>query len=425
MPELYDVLVIGGGPAGMAAATVAAEAGKRTALIESRGRLGGQIWRGLSEDEPKNHYGRVAIDWLARFRKSGADLVSHAAIFAAPSPGTLWAELAPPSTAPRTLELEYKRLVLATGARELFLPFPGWTLPNVVGPGGLEAMAKEGWPVAGKRVVVAGSGPLVLAAADGLKRHGAKIVAVAEQAPLRKLMPFALELLLHPSKLLQGAAIRTRLGVAPYHTGCWPTRAHGTERLQSVTLTNRRRSWNIECDYLACAFGLVPNIELPQMLGCTIAEGFVKVDDQQRTSLPNVYAAGELTGIGGSDAALVEGQIAGLAAAQHGVKVGHMLLNQRTSWKRFASVLQQTFSPREELKNLAEPDTIICRCEDVCHSQLVQAQSWRNAKLRTRCGMGPCQGRICGAATSFLYGWTNDSIRPPQIAVSVGSLAGP
>jgi len=337
----------------------------------------------------------------------------------------LWAECATPLAPTNTLELKYKQLVLATGARELFLPFPGWTLPGVVGPGGLESMAEEGWPVAGKRVVVAGSGPLILAAADGLKQHGARIMAVAEQAPLSQIASFSIELLRHPSKLVQGVGIRCRLFGTPYYTGCWTTRADGSDRLERVTLTNGRRTWQVECDYLACAFGLVPNIELPQMLGCKIVDGFVSIDAQQRTSQRNVYAAGEITGIGGSDAALVEGQLAGLAAAGcfgEGIK---KFATKQAAWQRFAGRLQKSFRLRDELKHLAESDTIVCRCEDVRRGQLDGMTSWRAAKLQTRCGMGPCQGRICGAATAVIYGWLNDSIRPPQLAVGVGALEGP
>lgn len=410
--DQFEIVVVGGGPAGLAAASVAAEAGRRVAVLDNSPWLGGQIWRG----EQAKPFVPQAQEWLGRLRRSGAQVISQATVFDSPELGVVLAE-----TPERMVKISFQKLILATGARELFLPFPGWTLPGVVGPGGLQAMVKAGWPVAGQRVVVAGSGPLLLAVADGLRRYGARIPLIAEQAPLSRVVTFGAGLWRHPGKLVQAVTIKTRLLGVPYRTGVWPMRAEGRDHVERVTLTDGNRSWTVECDTLACGWNLVPNTELARLLGCALDEGFVHVDEFQRTNVPQVYCAGEPIGIAGADAALVQGQIAGLAAAGAG-DAARALFTERSRWQRFGDALAHAFALRPELRQLAAPDTLVCRCEDVSRSQLEACADVREAKLHTRCGMGPCQGRICGAATQFLFGWSNDSVRPPVFPVNLASL---
>jgi NADPH-dependent 2,4-dienoyl-CoA reductase/sulfur reductase-like enzyme len=198
-------------------------------------------------------------------------------------------------------------------------------------------------------------------------------------------------------------------------------KAEGTARVENVTLTNRARSWTEDCDYFACGFHLVPNVELPCLLGCAMANGFVRVNEFQLTSVPDVFCAGEPTGIGGADCALVEGQVAGLAAAQAWDRA-RTFFGQRAAWQRFQASLHQAFALRPELRQLAAPDTFVCRCEDVRLADLTGCDSLRSARLHTRCGMGSCQGRTCGPAVQFLFGWEEDSVRPPLFPVRLASL---
>src|SRR5262249_17860556 len=149
-------------------------------------------------------------------------------------------------------EVHWRQLILATGARELFLPFPGWTLPGVIGPGGLQALVKHGWPIRDQRVVFAGTGPLLLAVADGIKKYGARIVSINEQAPWSKLTRFSVSLLWYPSKIFQGAQMKRRLFGVPHRCGAWPIRAEGDGQVCRVTLTNGERTWTEDCDVLAC-----------------------------------------------------------------------------------------------------------------------------------------------------------------------------
>ncbi|MFZ0730835.1 MAG: FAD/NAD(P)-binding oxidoreductase [Candidatus Sulfotelmatobacter sp.] len=409
-----EVLIVGGGPAGIAAAARAAESGARVGIIDDNAALGGQIWRGVYSREDDSQAAR----WRERFAKSGGIALTGLRVFHQPEPGLLLAE-----SIDDLHELRYEKLILATGARERFLPFPGWTLPNVMGAGGLQAMVKSGLPIRGKRVMVAGTGPLLLAVAANLRKHGTEIVMICEQTSWARLARFGASLAMFPEKIGQALRLRKELSGVPFYASCWPVAASGQRLLQSVTIWRNGRTETVACDYLACGFHLVPNVELPSLLGCKISDGFVQVDDTQQTSVEGTYCAGEPTGIGGVELALVEGQIAGLAATGQTSEASKLSV-EREKRRRFARSLERAFRLRPELKKLASDETIVCRCEDIRHSRLAGHGSWREAKLHTRCGMGPCQGRICGPATEFLFGWKTDSVRPPTFPVRVESLAG-
>ena len=408
----FDVLVVGGGPAGIAAACAAAEASARVAIADDNPGLGGQIWRG----EHASPATREAARWYRRLNDLSIPHLAGIRVFARLDAHTLLAE-----SDSGVCELAFEKLILATGARERFLPFPGWTLPNVMGAGGLQALATSGWNLRGRKVIVAGTGPLLLAVAAHLKRYGADILLIAEQASRRRLLPFAFGLFAQPSKLKDAVTLRRELAGVPYRSGCWPLAASGKHKLETVTLRRGPKIWSLPCDYLACGFHLVPNTELAALLGCAVENGKVRVDNLQQTTIPGVYCAGEPTGIGGLELSLVEGQIAGYAAAGS-LEPAHRLFSNRNRLRRFASRMERAFSLRPQLKELPQPDTLVCRCEDVSLARLCEHSSWRSAKLLTRCGMGPCQGRVCGSALEFLLDWKPESVRPPVFPVRVESL---
>jgi D-hydroxyproline dehydrogenase subunit alpha len=419
MSVRFDVAVVGAGPGGMAAAAVAAEAGMRVCLLDANPAPGGQIWRGISAQKAKSYpHGAKFAAWKARLDATGCEAWPgwQAADFVAP--GRLRAE-----AETECRDIEFERLILATGARERFLPFPGWTLPGVMGAGGAQALVKSGLDPRGKRVVVAGTGPLLLAVAAGLAKAGAKIEGIFEQAPKARLANLGMRTVLaQPGKMLEGARYRIRTLNVPYHCNSWVKRAQGRGRVELVLVNIDGKERAIDCDWLACGFHLVPNLELPQLLGCNIAAGYVTVDDMQQTSVPGVACVGELTGIGGLEKALIEGEIAGWAAAGNESRAGALIEKLRKQ-QEFALRLDQTFALRAELRILPMARTVVCRCEDVTHSALAECAGWREAKLHTRCGMGPCQGRICGCATEFLYGWGPADSRPPVYPVKVSTLA--
>jgi NADPH-dependent 2,4-dienoyl-CoA reductase/sulfur reductase-like enzyme len=304
-------------------------------------------------------------------------------------------------------------LVLATGARERFLPFTGWTLPGVVGVGGAQALLKSGLSFKDKRVVIAGSGPLILPVAAALAAEGARLVLVAEQASRRAVGGFALGLWRRPGALVQAARYRAGFLRTPYATGTWVLSARGGERLEAVSVTDGRATRTMACDVLCSAYGLVPNTELARLLGCELSRGAVAVDERQQTSRADIYCVGETTGVGGVDLALVEGEIAGLyATGRDGA--ARRLHGRRSALRAMADAMARAFAPRAELRAAVRPETIVCRCEDVTLGAISPRWTVRQAKLYTRAGMGPCQGRVCGAALEFLFGWPADTARMPS-----------
>jgi D-hydroxyproline dehydrogenase subunit alpha len=395
----------------MAAAVRAAECGARVGIVDDNATLGGQIWRGDSAQASE------ALEWRGKLQASGVTPLCETRVFHQPEPGVLLAEHDEDLRV-----LHYRSLILATGARERLLSFPGWTLPNVMGAGGLQAMVKAGLPIRGKRVVVAGTGPLLLAVAAYLRKNGAEIPMICEQASLSNLARFAMTLLRQPQKIKQALQLKRALGGGvSFSTSSWPLAAHGKKTVESVTVSRSGKSVSIACDYLACGFHLVPNIELPLLLGCQIRGGYVQVDNLQQTSVRGVFCAGEPTSIGGVESSLVEGQIAGFVAGGR-PEEARKLFGARERARRFAFFLDQTFRLRPELRKLPSPDTLVCRCEDVSYAPLQKHVGWRAAKLQTRCGMGPCQGRICGPATQFFFKWNPDSVRPPIFPARVENL---
>src|ERR1043165_5768093 len=202
-PAAADVLVVGAGRA--------AQQKLRVAVVDDNPSRGGQIWRG-EEQKPSSQAAQV---WLQRIQSANIRFIGGARIFQQAKTGQLLAE-----TKTGVVDLSYNKLILATGARERFLPFPGWTLPNVAGAGGLQALVKTGLTISGKRVVIAGSGPLLLAVANYLREHGANVLLIAEQASRSRLARFALSLLNQHGKRRDAIELKRRLKGVKYLSGC-------------------------------------------------------------------------------------------------------------------------------------------------------------------------------------------------------------
>ncbi|MEO8333908.1 MAG: FAD-dependent oxidoreductase [bacterium] len=409
-----DVLVIGGGPAGIAAAVRASETARRVVLLDESPEVGGQIWRHRSRDTLPS----PARAWLARLDASGARLLRGTSVVDVREEGDAFVVTAERNGVP--VVAHAKAIVLATGARERFLPFPGWTLPGVIGVGAAQALLKSGLSFAKQRVVIAGSGPLLLPVASALVTSGANVVLVAEQASRRAVLGFAIGLVTRPATLLQAARYRASFAGTSYRLGEWVSEARGDSVVREADITDGATTRTIACDVLCVAFGLVPNVELAQLLGCTTVGGAVVVDERQQTSCARVYCAGEPTGIGGMELAAVEGELAGVCAS--GREAHARLVKRRNALRKVAERMERVFAPRAELRELATPDTIVCRCEDVALGAIDRGWSMRKAKLYTRAGMGPCQGRMCGTALEFLNGWPADTVRLPTEPALLSTL---
>ena len=412
-----DVVVVGAGPAGMAAAARAAEARRRVVVLDEAPNVGGQIWRHRS----RSTLGADARRVIDRLSRTSADVRRGVAVV----------DVTAGSDGSFTVVAERHRggvevvrtpaIVVATGARERFLPFPGWTLPGVMGLGGAQALLKQGATFRGKHVVIAGTGPLILPVAASLTDAGARVMIVAEQASFQAVRDFAISLLAQPETLLQAAMYRLAFLRTRYAMGTWATSATGTDRLTAATLTNGRTTWSLPCDILCTGYGLVPNVEMACLLGCATSGGAVVVDARQATSVPGVFAAGELTGVGGVALAVVEGEIAGAEAAG-AARAEPSLVRRRDALRGVARRMERTFAVRAEVRSLAQADTIVCRCEDVRHGAIASLGDARQAKLYARAGMGACQGRVCGPALELLFGWQAGRVRSPLEPARLSTL---
>ncbi|MEU3911201.1 NAD(P)/FAD-dependent oxidoreductase [Streptomyces sp. NPDC029721] len=432
-----DLAVVGAGPAGLAAAVTAARLGLRVTLLDTAERPGGQYYRhpaatlGATRPEALHH------DWRA-FATREAALREHETggrvtylprhhvwtVVPADEPGTWFlhalAGQAPDET---PVTLRARRVLLATGAYERQLPFPGWTLPGVVGAGGAQAMLKNNLVLPGRRVVVAGSGPLLLAVAGSLAAAGATVPAVVEAASYTAYAPQAPALLRNPAKLAEGATyggalLRHGIRLLTRHA---VTEAHGTTRVEAVTIARLDQDWRplagtarrIPCDALAVGHGLVPQLELATGLGCATLQApdgtvALELDAAQRTSVPGIWSAGETGGIGGAQLALTEGEIAAHSIA--GRPVPAALARRRARLRAFAGAMAVAHRPGPGWTGWLREETDVCRCEEVPAGRIREAarelgaRDARTVKLLTRAGMGWCQGRMCGPAVAALAG---------------------
>ena len=392
------IAIIGAGPAGLSAAAAATRRGEEVIIIDSSSQLGGQYWRHLPSARNDSH--SLHYDF-SKAQKLFDELLSQPLLTRYSNSQVWQAEKCGDEFHLYILRngVEEKvvadKVILATGAYDRTIPFPGWTFPGVMTPGAAQAMLKGHGVLVGKKVVIAGTGPFILPVATGLAESGAEIVGLFEfNNPFRWI--FNLHgLLLNPSKIaeafyylkkLQKQRVKIEFGKKVESATRSSTVVDGTE---------------IECDVIAVGWGFAPDVTLAGILGAQLgvdSDGtvIVKVDRRQETNIPGLFAAGESTGIGGSTLSMIEGRIAG--GGRGGL----------SRWRAqvFANGLKKVYPvPSILTKNLPE-ETIICRCEEVTRGQIctsideLGAQSARTAKLFTRAGMGLCQGRVCGRNVS-------------------------
>ena len=411
------VVIVGAGPAGLAAAR---SAGLDVLLVDAAPQAGGQIWRARQGvvAEPVER----ALAGLSNVRV----LTGTRVVMALPERTLL---IDGPDGARR---LRWNKLVLATGARERLLPFPGWTLPGVFGAGGLQALVKGGWPIDGRRVLVAGMGPLLLAAGATLRREGANVVGLVEEAGPGALARFAGALAAHPRKALQALRLGVALLGVPSMAGWRVVAAEGDGRVECAVLQGEGgRTRTIACDALAAGWGLVPQTELAQSLGCAIAERFgmpaIVVDAERRTNVDGVFAVGECTGVAGAVAAQLQGEVAGHAIANDLDIDGRIdppkrLARRLAREHAFAEAVAATFPAPSNWAARMRDDTLVCRCEDVPWSALRDQPDLRAAKLATRCGMGHCQGRLCHDTLAAVMHWPRLPVRAPLTPAPLATL---
>ncbi len=449
-----DLIVVGAGPAGMAAAIRSAELGMTTVILDEQEGPGGQIYRAVSS-VPKRRAEILGKDYLAgseltdTLANSGARHLNQATVWRIEADGTVaWSK----DGAGRCMR--GKCVVIATGALERPMPIPGWTLPGVMTAGAAQILLKQSG-VTPQQAVIAGAGPLLYLLAQQLVRAGQPPLALVETRA-----PGALALAArHLAGALRGwrylvkgsgmlAEIR-RAGV-PRYTGGTALQVEGDEAAQAFIFEHRGRRRRVECRHVLLHQGVVPNIQATRALGVEhvwdpAQRCFTpRLDPWGRTSNPAIYVAGDGGGIGGAHAAEHAGRLAALSV---GLALGALpqadfdreSQTLRAALQRELAIrpfLDALYAPMPEILRPAD-DTVVCRCEEVTAGDIRRYSSAgcigpNQTKAFGRCGMGPCQGRYCGLTVTEILANANGMahqdtgyyrIRMPLKPVTLGEMA--
>lgn len=478
--QVVPVVVVGAGPAGMSAAVAAADAGCSVLLVDAAASVGGQFNRQLPVEFAARRPEKLQHGWRTfaqlRDRIATDPRITHLTntnIWALERPadetgtgtGTgrtggdgasgrrtrLWLQTGAADSAGRRVSaVETSALVLATGAYDRVLPFPGWDLPGVYSAGAAQALAKGQRIAVGRRVVVAGTGPFLLPVAESLVGVGAEVVALLEaNHPATVFKGWLTDPLAAAGKLAEGAtyaALLARHRIPLKHSRT-VIAAHGTDRVEAVTTARLDRNWKpipgteerIPVDAVCLGFGFTANLELAVSARCQLTEGpdggpAVLVDENQQTTTPGIWAAGELTGIGGAALAAAEGHLAGTTAAatsSPSATSGSAVPDRRAvaKGKRFAKALATAYPLRDGWMAWSGPDTVVCRCEEVSRGEVEEAIGARDVggarslKLVCRAGLGLCQGRVCGRTVDVISEVPSGYGRPVGQPVRLMDLA--
>jgi len=444
-----QVVVIGAGPAGLNAAKYAANSGCEVALIDAGVRLGGQYWRNTGDEkfDQSVHQDFDNAILLMEAVRANPRIKIYSGV-------SIWsASILNDEIVLRSADGAFitQRLILATGAFDRSIPFPGWDIPGVMTAGAAQSLLKGNRTLAGKNIVVGGTGPFLLPVATGLLEQGATSVQLIEASHALAWAPQLHILLQNPKKIFDALSYFStlrRYGVSMKNRRAIVRATAGEDgSLKSVTVATINANFEIlstievPCDVAAISWGFTPDTALATSLGLPAriaidGSATIKADDDQlalEIGGCKIFVAGELTGVGGSELALLEGAIAGLSVA--GARASTRTLRKlRRRARRFAEVLYKVYQIPSGWKSWLTPETIICRCEEVPYEALNSARDQLGAvdaramKLMTRCGMGMCQGRVCSRNVFDLLESTDrdrlrGSERPIITPITLGELA--
>lgn len=448
---MYDIAVIGAGPAGANAALAAAGQGFSVALLDEQRRAGGQVWRAkdssiLSAPQtPESTAGDKVREAVA---VSDITHMGDTRLWQMERGEDAWDLHILQAGA--TQKIKSKALILATGAREYVQPVPGWTTPGVIGLAGATALFKQTLTLPGKRTVVAGSGPLVFFVAAEIRRLGGEVAAVVTPNTRRDWLRALPAMLSRPDLLWRGGlwVADLMLNRVPIYWGHAVSAVEGGDHVASVQVRKLDGDWqpvgearSITADSVYLGNGLIPAIEAPQLAGLTLQNrpelgGWVpKMGEDGATDVPGLFLCGDGAGIRGAAAAEIHGTLAGLSAAAFlGGETEAERAKLRPSYTRaarFGVAMTALSIPRKGLTELATPETIICRCESLTRKAIAAeissgAESTNAVKSGLRAGMGPCGGKFC---QSFVARMISDDTppptpRPPLRPVPVSAMAG-
>jgi len=455
-----DLLIIGAGPAGMSCAIQAREAGLDVLLLDENQQPGGQIYRSVAQSPLADP------DLLGKDYTAGAVLVKRfLASGATYWPGTLAWQITRDRQVSFTRngangsggsgQIQARALVIANGAQERPVPFPGWTLPGVMGIGAAQTLLKSAALLPSQRVVLAGSGPLLYLFAWQLIRSGSSVAAILDTTPRANRFPalrYLFSALRAPGYLLKGMGLlKTIRGSAtPHIQHVESLSAQGQGAVGSVRYTVKGRETQIDSDLLLVHQGVIPNVQLTRSLGCEHRWDEMQLcwrpelDEWGQTSLTGIYVAGDGGGIDGAKVAELSGAV---AALQIGQQLGFFtesvrdtearpLKRQLNAHRAIRPFLDTLYRPADIFRRPSDP-TIVCRCEEVSAGDIramsrLGCSGPNQAKSFSRCGMGPCQGRMCGITVGEILAEARHApmqkvgyyrIRPPIKPVQLIDLA--
>ncbi len=430
MLRKVELAIVGGGPAGLSAAAQAAKAGVTSVVLDENPSLGGQIYRQLPVDfrvvdqkklEKDFIQGKRLIEELAEFKQE-IDIWTGSLV---------WGYFTDKKLAVMRngcLELlEANQILIATGAYDRPVPFPGWTLPGVFTAGCTQAMVKSQAVLPGTRFLLAGTGPLQLTVANQLLKGGAKLVAVVEATSMTGLWRHLPELLKQPGSVWDGFKYLATLQLhgVPFIQSHIIVRANGSEEVERATIAAVDKNWQpiegtgqtFDVDAICLGYGLVPNTDFTRLCGCVhdydpkLGGWTPKYDERMETTVRGIFVAGDGCGVRGVRVAVEQGKLAGIFAAYNlgyvdeadAEKLAKPIRRKLHRLQSFQSAIGELFSVRPGIYRLPAEDTVICRCEEICLNEIgtaARSGAWNpdDIKRRTRAGMGYCQGRMCSPA---------------------------
>ncbi len=462
MKSKYNVIIVGSGFSGIVTANKFSGKGLSVLMIDENFHIGGQLLRfisgelGFNKSYKPDYVKRAGTRFLNGIKNKDIEILNNSTVIGIYDKNEILVEIEKESVKSFNFEV----IIFATGARERFLPFKGWTLPGIFSTGMSQVLMKSSGVLPAKKVVIAGSGLFLFSAAYEFLKNGAKVISFHESTPMMQKLKLFPSLIHYLSKMSEGMRYMSKiiLSGVPIHFNSGIIEARGNNCLEELVIGKLDKNGKqingkekiVKTDSLAIGYGFTPNIELPYLAGCKIIYSrslggwIADVNNNMETSKENFYCAGETTGIGGALKSINEGEITslsvlnkfGLVKDEIFQKKLKILTGERKNHLRFAHFFNTLYGIREEeILNIPD-ETIVCRCEDVTMKEIKSSIDKgfitpSALKTSSRAGMGNCQGRTCGPVIYDLLNILNKlknrenepfTNRPPLKLVKIDSL---